>query len=364
MTKVVCFINSLSNGGAETQICHLANQLVERGYEVVMATYADLQDLRPLSPKVNRYRISPGAGKWGKFIGIFKFFLTVKTDCVISFCQRNNLVSLIPLFFRSRRIKVIAGERNNTFGKPTWKELSLVHFLYRRADFIVSNSYSQRKHILSLNPKLEKKTLTIINYTDLTLFNVHEAPVNDKYEIGVFCRYDMQKNVIRVSHVAKRLVENGHTNFIIRWYGLKTSKGTMQRAGYRLFKRTIEEDGVCDYFELNDYVSNVNEKIRDFDILCVPSLYEGFSNSIAEAICSGKPMIVSDVSDNSLMVREGQNGFLFDPKDEVSMYNAFERLFSTSKKELVEMGERSRQIAEELFPKNSFIDSYLSLIES
>ena len=102
----------------------------------------------------------------------------------------------------------------------------------------------------------------------------------------------------------------------------------------------------------------------NYHAACLASIYEGFSNSIAEGICCGKPMLVSDVSDNSQMVHDGENGFLFDPKQTDSIVDAFMRFFSLSHNEMCRLGQRSREIAEGLFDKEHFISQYIDLIES
>lgn len=74
-------------------------------------------------------------------------------------------------------------------------------------------------------------------------------------------------------------------------------------------------------------------------------------------------MLVSDVSDNSLMVHEGEFGFLFDPNKTDSIVSAFEKFLTLDRTQIEEMGKRSREIAEKLFDKNEFIESYVNLIE-
>lgn len=74
-------------------------------------------------------------------------------------------------------------------------------------------------------------------------------------------------------------------------------------------------------------------------------------------------MLVSDVSDNSRMVKDGINGFLFNPLDESSMVEAFIKFFTLKFEDRKKMSEESRKIAETLFDKARFIDSYISLIE-
>ena len=75
-------------------------------------------------------------------------------------------------------------------------------------------------------------------------------------------------------------------------------------------------------------------------------------------------MICSDVSDNSVMVHNGENGFLFDPEDVESIVSAFLKFISLSSDEREEMGKRSREIAMSLFDKEKFVSEYVNLIEN
>ena len=71
-----------------------------------------------------------------------------------------------------------------------------------------------------------------------------------------------------------------------------------------------------------------------------------------------------EVSDNSVMVHDGENGFLFNPYDIEDMVNAFEKLIYTSIDDKIKMQRKSRDIAQKLFNKDSFVQSYVKLIES
>ena len=126
----------------------------------------------------------------------------------------------------------------------------------------------------------------------------------------------------------------------------------------------VDELGIGDVLKLYPAVKNPALLMGNYHAVCLASLYEGFSNSIAEGICSGKPMLVSNVSDNSIMVHHGENGFLFTPELTDSIVDAFMKFFSLSHDEMCLMARRSREIAEELFDKKKFIQQYIDLIES
>ena len=363
MKKITCFICSLSSGGAENQIIKLSQQLTEHAYKVTLVTFSDLKDHYEIPAGINRVRIAEGRSKWEKLISIFWYFISVNADCVVSFGQRENTLCMLPLLFR-KKVKIIAGERNFTLGRYSFLEKILMHFLYYFADYIVPNSYSQRNLILQQKPKWKNKVITITNYTDIKRYDVFAPPNNNILQIGIFARYTRQKNYLLFAKVVKQLKEMAEVSFNFDWYGNKTFKSGKSNKEYLHFAKLIDSYGIIDVIRLNDHVKDVANRMPEFDAICLPSLWEGFSNSISEAICCGKPMLVSNISDNGVMVKEGENGFLFNPESIDEICDAFLRFFKLSLEDRLEMGRNSRKIAESLFNNNEFVQSYINLIES
>ena len=352
---------SLSGGGAEHQLKYLADFLAEKGYDVSLVTFADVPDHYVVDERVKRIRIAEKKSNWFKLISLWHFLLGVKTDSLIVFSQRNSCFALPPLFFR-RKIKVICGERNLTVGPPSIYEKLLGSFLYKRANYIVSNSYSQAAYLREKYPHFASRCLTIINYTDLTKFSPVKSINHTTRIIGVFARFDEQKNCLNFAKGVKMAKDILHSSFQIIWYG-NHSNGKALSSEYVRLQSYIRENGLDDFFILKDEVKDPSIIMGNLDIICLPSLFEGFSNSIAEAICSGKPLIVSDVSDNHLMVEKDFNGYLFDPNSIHEIAMCIKTIIELPYSELLMMGDNSRRRAEQLFNKDIFISSYLSILK-
>lgn len=362
---VICFTESLAGGGAEHQIILLAGMLKEKGYNVTMATYADVPDHYDLPEGVDRVVIAPHKKQFLKFLAVFKYFLNTKADCVISYRKMCNIRALIPLFFRRIPIKMICSERNFTTGKPDFSRRLMTKVLYKKANYIVPNSTSQTEYMKKENPKNASKLRTIYNYTDLEHFCMSPIPVNqDSVRIVVFGRYSKQKNPIRFAEAIASLKEKVGCCFEVDWYGSQSGTNQGFNDEYLQVKECVERLKVGNVLHLKPAVKDPSLLMGNYHAACLPSLYEGFSNSIAEAISSGKPMLVSDVSDNSVMVHDGVNGFLFNPTNIDSICNAFSRFLSLTMEERQKMSMESRRIAEELFDKDLFVQQYIDLIES
>ncbi len=360
MKRVCFFTPSLSGGGAERQVTILCNLLVEKGYDITVVSFLDEPDTYQLSERVKRIRVSIKGKRFTKYFAFFSLFLKIKTDCIICF-QPSEAFRAIPAMFFRPQIKVVVGERNLSTGNLAWFERINYKFFYFRADSIVSNSYAQKKYLYNKYPKLRDKLRVITNYTDITKFSFSHSPQNDIRRIAVFARYTPQKNYERFALAIKELKNKTSQKFVIDWYG-KNDMFTIDNKAR--FESLISKYEICDYIKTHDAVNNVQKLLPLYDAVCLPSLYEGFSNSISEAISCGKVMLVSDVSDNSIMVHNNENGFLFDPYSIELIVDAFLRYFECDSKVIKQMENRSREIALSLFDKDKFVNQYIEIIEA
>lgn len=362
MKSICLFVTSLTSGGAEHQCVILSEMLVKRGYDVCIVTFSDIVDHYTHPDSVKRIKLAPGKSKFRKTLSIFRYFSGLNADCVITYGQRESFLCLLPLVFR--KTKVIAGERNYTITCPNRMESFLWKYLYPRATYIVANSDAQCRYIADKRPGLKDKVKSITNYTDLSEYKYDNYIGHTPLTIGIFSRYTAQKNCERFARAVKVLKDVVTDSFAIVWYGNMHDVDGSANPEYETFLSQVQDLGISDVLILKDHVSNVPALLDKFDAICLPSLREGFSNSISEAICCGRPMLVSDVSDNSRMVKDGVNGFLFNPLDESSIVEAFRRFLNLSFEERKKMSEESRAIAGTLFDKSKFIDSYVDLIEN
>lgn len=359
--KVIFFIAALSSGGAEHQLTVIASLLAKHGYNVTITTYSDVEDHYSFDDHINRVRLARGKSVICKLFAIWKYFLLLRTDCVISFTARDNFLALPPLFFRPK-IKIIVSERCAFFSTIPFYERINYALLYRIPDYIVPNSITQKNEIIRKWPKYTSKTVAITNYTDVNLYKFSPMPHNAIVKIAIFGRYSEQKNYHRFAEALKLLKDKTKVRFKILWFGNKHI-GEKTNPHFENFQSLIDTLGIKDYIELNDHIDNVPDVLPHFDALCLPSIGEGFSNSISEYICVGRPVLASNVADNSYLVHDGENGFLFDPYDVNEIAEAFLKFLSLSEEIKDEMGKASRRIAESLFDKNRFVNAYIELLK-
>lgn len=364
MKRIVFIGSGLSSGGAEHQCAQLMNMLTERGYDVTYASFGDVEDHYYVSPKVRRIQLAQEKSTAKKVIAVEWYLIRVRADVVFAFSQRLSCLTLFPLLLRPR-VKVISGERNFTVSAPDKFEKILIKTgIYRRANYVVPNNYSQGQYLSKIMPAISRKIHVITNYTDIDLYKNSLLPNNSLPRIGIFCRFEEQKNFLRLLDALNVLNQRYDYKYHIDWYGNHSFKTESQIKYFKEGLLKIKKFQLEECLTIHEPTKDVSKLIPTFDVMCLPSLHEGFSNSISEYICCGRPVICSDVSDNHVMVHEGENGFLFNPLDVEDIVRAFEKFFSASKEKRIAMGMKSREIAESLFSKERFISDYIKLIEA
>lgn len=358
MKRVLCLIDSLGPGGAQRQLVGLASLLKEEGYDVTVACYHNYHfyDFFLQSNGIPFIFLKKANKASFRILHIARFIRRLKPYVVISYLETPSICACIAHLF-NRSFKLIVSERNTT-QQTGWRE-KIRFQLFRLADYVVPNAYSQETYIRSFFPKLANKIVTIPNFVDLEYF----IPIKKKKrkgtaEIIVAATIWPSKNTFGFIDVVSQLKAKGLA-LHISWYG----KDNKYIDYFNKCLLKITQLGISDFIELKGKTRSIKDKYQEADFFCLPSFYEGTPNVICEAMACGLPILCSDVCDNNRYVKEGENGFLFDPKDTESVVSAFERALSLSYDEYERFCFRGRAIAEEMFSKKEFLKGYINLIE-
>ena len=352
---ILCVIDSLGPGGAERQMTGLAIMLKEKGYTVFLRYHGPKHFFtnQIKNSGIDVMCLGEGKRRFQKVIIYRKEIKRIRPDVVISFLQSSSILTSI-LRLSGLEFKLIVSERNtNTrIGIRDYVRFNL----YRIADWVVPNSYSQEAFIKEHFPFLSSKVKTIVNYVDIEKFK----PIKKDRgaEILVAATIWPSKNTVGFIKALKLLKDKG-INCHVKWFG----KVPDQYEYYHKCESLIEETDVSDYIDLLDKTPNIAGEYSKADYFCLPSFYEGTPNVICEALASGLPVVCSNVCDNGRYVQNRVNGFLFDPQSAEDMAAAIECVLKTSDDEYLSFKNESRRRAEIMLSSQVFINSYLDIIE-
>jgi glycosyltransferase involved in cell wall biosynthesis len=99
------------------------------------------------------------------------------------------------------------------------------------------------------------------------------------------------------------------------------------------------------------------------DLFVLPSLREGISNTILEAMATGLPVVATRVGGNAELVEAGRTGDLVPHGDPLSLAHAIERYFCAPEK-AAEHGSQGRCLAEEKFGMAGMVAGYLKAYDA
>ena len=358
MKKILLITDSLGAGGAQRQLVGLAIMLKEKGYDVKVSTYYDIDFYKKqLDDAGVPNELIPGADNTKKrILAVRSYFKKEHPDWVIAYQETPSLIACAAKVLGCN-YKLMVSERNTT--QVVGMNERVRFFLYRWADAIVPNSYSQEKYLAEHHPWMKRKLKTITNFVDLEHFNFVERKKRDVPEFAIAASIWESKNTLGFIDAVTDLAKKSF-KFHVSWYG-KTESNIEY---FNKCQSKIEDYGVQEYIELKEKTKQIKTVYQTADFFCLPSFYEGTPNVICEAISTGLPVACSDVCDNSIYVHEGVNGFLFNPLDTASIANAFIKMLSVDITEYDKLSARSRAIAEEKLSQARFINEYIEIIES
>jgi glycosyltransferase involved in cell wall biosynthesis len=107
---------------------------------------------------------------------------------------------------------------------------------------------------------------------------------------------------------------------------------------------------------------DIPELMRQLDLFVLPSLNEGISNTILEAMASGLPVVATAVGGNGELVVEGENGTLVPPASPGRMADAMER-YLLDPALTASQAEGSRRRAELEFSLEVMVRRYAALYD-
>ena len=106
--------------------------------------------------------------------------------------------------------------------------------------------------------------------------------------------------------------------------------------------------------------SDVMDILSSLDLFVLPSLNEGISNTILEAMAAGLPVVATDVGGTPEMIQSGYNGFLVQPHDYPALIDA-QLTYLLNPQLMREHGVINRSVVKEKFTIQKMVSEYESV---
>lgn len=312
MIKILFFIETLKEGGAEKVLCNLVNNMDQTKYAVTVQTVWPCDASRYLvsgiryksmyssNSKANqlRYRAEAEAG--------LAYRLHIKDDYDIE-CA----------YLEMGPTKVMAASTNKKAKKLAWVHCDLKKKMgdtqafvkktadwYHRFDKVICVSEDVRKSFVGLfgNGPEPVVLYNTINDQEILEKSALPCPVQKrKLTALAIGRLTEQKGFDRLLEAHHRLQQNG-LNYDLWILG----EGPDQEA----MEEMINAYGMQDSVKLLGFSDNPYTFLRECDLYVCSSRYEGMSTTVIESLILGKPIVTTDCTGMRELLGDSEYGLI------------------------------------------------------
>ena len=311
--RIGLLIRRLTVGGAERQLVGLALGLRRAGHDVhVLVFYRAFSTLEAELDKGGVPLVDlQKQGRWDLLGFVLRLRNEVRNrglDVVYSFLPTSNVLAAM-VFAGGRHPAIVWGIRSTDASRDSndWLGQALVlaeRRLALRADAIIANSSTAIARCRNLGWPSTRLHL-VHNGLDPKVFQFEPkareemrarwgiAPMEQL--IGVAARLDPVKGMESFLTATQRVIESGCAlRVVVAGEGSLPYTASLEARARRL--------GIDDRILWIGHVEDMAGFYSALDLLCLPSLSEGCSNVVAEALACGTPVVATQVGDNSLLV--------------------------------------------------------------
>jgi glycosyltransferase involved in cell wall biosynthesis len=214
------------------------------------------------------------------------------------------------------------------YRNPLWRYVFVLLERYFSAwtDALVLVSQADRHIGLKKRLAAPEKMFVIENGIDFSAYSVEvkKDPVLREFGItsarplvGTVARLHRQKGLCYLVEAARK-ISLRYPDLAV----LIAGEGPERRRLERLIKRTGLTRSVLLLGERKDAA----RILSSFDIFVLPSLWEGLPYALIEAGACGKAVVASDIEGIKEIIKDGETGVLFDPKDSAALAESIIRL--------------------------------------
>lgn len=361
----------LGTGGLENGLVNLINGLPRENYRhavICMTDYTEFRD-RITRHDVDVYCLRKKEGKdLMVFYRLWRLFLAIKPD-VLHTRNLSALEAQLPGFLAGIKCR-IHGEHGRDVEDLDGKNFK--HTLLRRFFRILVQRYIPMSqdleswlicHIGVSSEKINQ----IYNGVDISKFNpVLNKPLsllpenfrsNRLVIIGTVGRQEPIKDPVALLRAFIDLHKTGDASI---------SNIRLVMVGFGKLNPFLQElaqqAGVFDKVWFAGDRKDIAQLMQTFDIFVLPSINEGISNTILEAMATGLPVIATRVGGNIELVSNQQSGFLVDKQNPLVIAEAIKRYLDCPDM-IQQHGRYGRKICEQRFSLERMLKDYINVYD-
>ena len=368
---VVHLMYRFDTGGLENGVVNLVNHMPAQAYRHAIVALSEITDFRNRIERKDVEFVAlnkpPGQGIW-QFPKLFKLFRSMRPAIVHS----RNLAALecqLPAW--AARVPVrIHGEHGRDVGdldgsNTTYQRVRRVYrpFVHHYmalsrdlADYLVQKIHVPQSAITQVYNGVDTQRFKPAANGPLPIAGCPFDP-SQHWLVGTVGRMQTVKDQVMLARAFVRALELApQLKATMRL--VMVGEGPLRAQA----QAVLDAAGVSGLAWLPGERSDVADIMRGLHAFALPSLAEGISNTILEAMASGLPVLATDVGGNADLVQRGQTGEITAAADPMAMAQRLVQL-ATEPQRANTMGLAGRQRVEAAFSMQAMVKNYQSVYD-
>lgn len=356
MKRILFLVSSMQGGGAERVAALLCNHWAAQGHHVMlMPTFSGRGEcLYPLDERVRLEYLADRVvsrsrsmfNNLYRFIALRRVIAEIRPDVIVSFLPHVNVAAVLSAW--RLRVPVVVSERTY----PPAIQLG-----GSRATGVVLQTQQALKWLEQCCPRARGQVIPNPVVYPLPF----GKPVLEPASVVASTR--------RVVLAVGRLAEEKGFEQLLTAFGVlapQYPEWELVILGEGLEREALEQQrerlGLNDRVHLPGRVGNLSDWYARADLYVMSSRFEGFPNTLVEAMAMGCPVIATDCESGPReIIRDGQNGLLVPVEDDNALAQALLNLMGNAQLRL--LLSSAALAVRERFSKQVIIRKWQTLIE-
>lgn len=270
---------------------------------------------------------------------VYKLIKEINPDVVHTAAAEANFHGIIAA--KLAGVKMIIGEE---IGIPNHSKPAQVIFrqVYKLATKVICVSESVKTHLIKTGEIPSSKGAVI--YNPVSIPKQFPTEKEDKFNIVYVGRLEKVKNVATLIKAFSK-IQNQNTQLTIVGDGRERQNLENLTSELKMKDRVI----------FKGFLKDPAQYLCAADLFVLPSYSEGFGIAAVEAMFLKIPVLATNVGGVPEFIKDGENGWLFNPNDETELKSNLEKVLNLDKVALKKVGEKGYESAIYTFTVEDYV---------
>ena len=318
--KVLHLLPRFVFGGAEILVLEYARRFDRERFELRVAAVRKNGDLEPYLKEagVDTFAISRkrDGGLWWQWLALKKYVQAFQPDIIHSHIFSADVCAFLLKRFVMPKVKWVSTQHNVEYNTPLYRRL-LWSLVLQQADKVIAVSEEVRHYAREYFGVRKDQLDFVPNGISIEkwLAVPEGTPRSAEWRLATIGRLEYQKGHRYLVEALAKIKD-------LPWRWDVYGAGSLEI----YLKELVKKYGLTERVHWHGAIGEMEDKIGEMDMIIQPSLWEGMSLVVMEAMAAGRLLIATQTAGKEL-VEHGENGHLVLEKDSAELAQVIKYYF-------------------------------------